>query len=60
MDIKTKNNETRCVFKNVLEDNLNGTGTSFIGRTPEDLPCYHCEGFKHSINACEAYHPEVN
>lgn len=48
-----------CFWKKTLIENLRGEGTSFEGRTRENLPCFDCDGTKvyaEKIN-CPNYTP---
>ena len=49
--------EAICVWKKILEDNLKGKGTTFIGRTREDLKCYDCNGSEENARKinCKSY-----
>lgn len=48
-----------CLWKEILEANLNGKGTSLLDRKPEKLSCYQCNGsIKMGKNlGCNKYAP---
>ncbi len=42
----SENKEIRkCLWKELLEKNLRGEGTSFGGRNRENLKCHECGGY---------------
>jgi len=43
---------SKCHWKEVLLANQKGKGTSFTKRKPEDLDCYHCNGYD---DVCKNY-----